>query len=146
MRSAAKGIQKSSKSWTWLQGIICGAIVAIAPGTAVLFATLAAPALGMMATSGPKEAPVRAIMLAGAASSCTPLRLLWEQGGTLTAALDILADPSRPLLSWVACGLAWLSCYVIEAVIRFTDQLRTAVSAKSLVHEREALVREWSNP
>ena len=147
MRSAAAASRKSAKSWTWLQGIVCGIVVAIAPGTAVLLAILAAPALGMLATSSPRhETPVRAMLLASAASTIMPLRLLWEQGGTFATALDLLTDPSRPLLSWVACGLAWLACHIVEVVMRFTGQLRTNGSAKSLAQERTALLREWSNP
>ena len=146
MRSATTVGPKPARPWTWLQGIVCGAVVAIAPGTAVLLAVLLAPALGILATSRPKhDAPVRAMLLAGAASAFMPLRLLWDQGGTLTAALDVLTDPSRPLLSWVACGLAWLGCHVLEAIMRFVDQMRTSASDKALSHERATLLREWSD-
>lgn len=132
------------RSWFWLQGMACGVVAAVIPGTSLVVAVLLAPGIAlyvMEATSGKPLA--RAMIFMGTASTMMPLRLLWEHGGSLDAALDLLSDPGRPLLSWLACGAAWLLGQSAEILTRFALEARTTMAVNALTAERESLKDEW---
>ncbi len=140
-KAAARG---TPRSWFWLQGVVCGGVVATAPGTAMMTAILLAPvavAYAMDATPGRPH--LRAIALLGAASTFMPLRLLWEHGGSVEAALDLLGDPLRPLLSWSCCGAGWLATELVQLARRFAVATKEAALLKQLKAERARLVEEW---
>ncbi len=132
------------RSWFWLQGMACGVAAAIIPGTSLVIAVSLAPAIAvyvMETTSGRPLA--RAMIFMGTASTMMPLRLLWEHGGSLDAALDLLSDPGRPLLSWLACGAAWFLGQSAEIVTRFALEARAKMAVNALTAERETLKGEW---
>ena len=144
-KAAAAPAQR--RSWFWLQGVICGLAAAIVPGTALMLAVLLGPGLAMYATAQGKGRPIaRAMIMMGAASTFMPLRLLWEQGGSLDAALGLLSDPARPLLSWTANGAGWLIAQATEIATQFVLNAKAAQHLRALQKEREALTAEWLGP
>ncbi len=144
-RNARRGGLRGSR--TWLHGIVCGAIVAALPGVAVIAATLLLPAVAYRLAYGTdREGPARAMLLVSAAGLFAPLRLLWDQGGTLSAALDVLSDPARPLLAWCGCGVGWLTCLVAETLVRVAAVSRREQTLRLVTKEREALIQEWTIP
>jgi hypothetical protein len=124
--------------------MVCGVAAAVVPGTALVIAVLLAPAIAMYATEPTPGRPIsRAMIFMGAASTMMPLRLLWEHGGTLDAALDLLSDPGRPLLSWFACGAAWFLGQLVEILTRFALDARARMAVRTMSAERDKLKEEW---
>ena len=132
------------RSWFWLQGMVCGVGAAAAPGTALVVAVLLAPAVAVYATEHATGRPIaRAMMLMGAASAMMSVRTLWEHGGTLDTALDLLSDPGCALLSWTACGAAWLAGQSADILTRFGLDARAKMAIRALTAERDKLNSEW---
>ena len=132
------------RSWFWVQGLVCGIVAATAPGTALMLAVLLGPGMAMYASApGRGKAHARAMILMGAATVFMPLRQLWEQGGSLDAALALLGDPARPLLSWTASGMGWLIGQVTELATQFLLNAKAAQERRALVTERQTLLDEW---
>jgi hypothetical protein len=124
--------------------MVCGVAAAVIPGTALVIAVLLAPAIAMYATEPTRGRPIaRAMIYMGTASTMMPLRLLWEHGGTLDAALDLLSDPGRPLLAWLACGAAWFLGQLTEILSRFALDARAKMAMRALSAERDKLKEEW---
>ena len=141
-KAAAAPVRR--RSWFWLQGMVCGVVAAIAPGTAVMAVVLLGPGLAMYAIGSPQSRPIaRAMIMMGAATTFMPLRLLWEQGGTLDASLGLLGDPARPILAWVASGLGWFVAQVTDLATQFILNAKAANQLRALGKEREALIAEW---
>ena len=144
VKAKSVAVPAPRRSWFWLQGMMCGVAAAVVPGTAALLVVLLAPGLAMCATERAPGKPMgRAMLLMGAASTFMPLRQLWEQGGSLEAALTILGDPANPLLSWAASGVGWLAGQVAEMTTRFVLNAQAAQRLRALNQEREALRIEW---
>ena len=144
MAKAASTSSPPRRSWFWLQGLVCGVAAAAAPGTALMLAVLLGPGLAMYATAqGPGRAVARAMIMMGAASVFMPLRLLWEQGGSLDVALELLSDPTRPLLSWTANGAGWLIGQATELVTQFFLDAQANRQLHAFKEEREELATEW---
>ena len=140
----AASVRPQRRSWFWVQGLVCGIVAATAPGTALLLGVLLGPGLAMYASAPGKGRPhARAMVMMGAASVFMPLRLLWEQGGSLDAALELLSDPSRPLLSWTASGLGWLVGQVTELITQFLLNAKATQLRRTLEIERQDLMEEW---
>lgn len=132
------------RSWFWLQGVVCGAAAAIVPGTALMVAVLLAPGLAVAFTEKTQGRPMaRAMILMGMATVCAPLRDLWEQGGSLDAALGVMADPTKPLLSWIATGFGWFVGQLTEVATRLVLDARAAQTLRTLKQERDTLMAEW---
>ena len=133
------------RSWLWLQGLVCGAAAVASPGAALLAGILLIPAFAYACLVPARNSQVcRAMLLMGAASAVGPVRLLWAGGGSLDTALEILADPVRPLLSWSACGAGWLIAELASVSIGLLRDRRSKSAARSLQRERDGLIREWS--
>ncbi len=142
--SVAAGAAPRRRSWFWLQGVVCGGAAVAIPGTALMVAVLLAPGLAMYAAEQGRSRPLaRAMILMGAASAFFPLRLLWEQGGSLDTALNLLGDPARPLLSWAASGAGWLVGQATEMATRLALDAAAAKTLRALKEERDQLNAEW---
>ena len=143
----AKGRAKAAsppRSWLWLQGAVCGGLVVLAPGTALLLGTLLLAALAMLAfETTPGRPTARAMLLMAAATALSPLLRLWDQGGSLAAALDVLSNPLVPLWSWTASGSAWLLCQTWEVVSTFIMHTADDHASRRLQEEKSKLVEEW---
>ena len=123
---------------------MAGGIAVAFPGSALLAVVLLCPAFGFYAMDTTPGRPVGKIMLlTGSAALFTPLRALWEQGGSISPALDILGDPGVPLLAWLMCGAGWLSCNVLQIGTRLFLGLQTRRRIASLEKERAAIKAEW---
>ncbi len=140
----AKAAAASPRSWLWLQGAVCGGLVVLAPGTAVLLGTLLLAAVAMAVVETTPGRPIaRSMLLMGAATALSPLLALWEQGGSFAAAIDVLSNPLVPLWSWTGSGSAWLVGQTWEVVSTFIMQAADDHSSRRLKEERSKLVDEW---
>lgn len=137
---------RQGRSWLWLQGAFCGGLLVLAPGTALVMSTLLAVAIATFAFEQTPGRPVtRSMLLMGAAASLNPLVHLWQQGGSLGVAAEMLADPVIPLWCWAASGSAWLISQLWEVLAVFIMQKADGRSEKSLKDERARLLQEWRN-
>jgi hypothetical protein len=79
-------------STIWLQGLLCGALAALAPPLALLVLVLLAPAAAAAMLEGEQGRPVaRILLLFGLAASIGPARRLWGAGDTLGSAWSFCA-------------------------------------------------------
>ena len=132
------------RSWLWLQGAICGGLVVLAPGTALVLGTLLLGAVAMAIIETTPGRPIaRSMLLMGAATALSPLLRLWEQGGSLAAAVDVLSNPLVPLWSWVGSGSAWLIGQTWEVISTFIMHTADDHASRRLKEERTKLVDEW---
>lgn len=135
------------RSWLWLQGAIAGAVAAMAPGTALVTVILLCPAMTFYTLEKTAGRPVgRTMLLCGSTATFMPLRLLWSGGNGANGALDLLADPGRPLLAWLACGTGWLLCETIQITARFALAAKTRRHLEGLKRKQTDLMEEWSLP
>lgn len=141
---AGSAATRAPRSWFWLQGLVCGGMLATAPGMGLTLLVLLAPALVAYPLDGTSGRPhFRTIALLGTASAFSPLLLLWEHGGSVDAALDLLSDPARPLLCWFCCGAGWLLTELAQMVSQLAVTGRNARTLKLLRAERTWLTEEW---
>src|ERR1700730_9281431 len=80
-------------SMVWLQGLVCGALVMLAPPTPLLLGVLLRPAiLAALLDGQPGRPKARSIALFGMAASVDPVRTLWVSGHTMPAAAALLGN------------------------------------------------------
>ena len=132
------------RSWLWLQGLACGAAVALAPGPALLVAVLLAPALvayGFERTPGkPRSEPM---LILSSAACFEPMRELWSTGRTIEASFALLSEPRHIAWAWLAAAAAWLIGEVVQLVSREFGEITVRRRVAALRQERDALTAEW---
>jgi hypothetical protein len=105
---AAKGAAVASPrqhSLVWLQGLLCGALVMLAPPTALLIGVLLGPAIfAALFDHQPGRPRARSIGLFGMAASVDPLRTLWLGGHNMAVASVLLANLRVVGAAWAAAA------------------------------------------
>jgi hypothetical protein len=139
--------RKRLPSLIWLQGLLCGALVALAPGMALLLASLLAPVIGaVMLDHQPGKPRARTAFLFAAAMCISPVHSLWTGSGDLSSAVSISLSPEMLARTWIAAGAGWglaeLAPFILRVVFTVSDQLRR----KRLESLREKLRTEWGGP
>ena len=133
------------RSWFWLQGAVAGGVFVTIPGTALIIAVLLCPGIGVYITETTKGRPVgRIMLLMGSTALFVPLRLQWAHGNSLGSAMDILSDPGRPLLAWIACGAGWMVCELVQVCARYVLAAQSRHEVKELRREKATLAEEWT--
>jgi len=119
MPAVARGPRR--RSLTWLQGLGCGAAVALVPAAALLLGVLLLPGMLSVAYDRQPGRPVaRTVLLCGAAAVVAPAMALW----------------SAAAVGWILAELApVVALAVLETV--------TAARAARLRSERDKLASEW---
>jgi hypothetical protein len=131
-------------SMLWLEGLVCGAVLAFAPATAVLLMVLLAPALLCLAVdTEPGRGMTRAVTLACVAGSMGPAWHLWMAQDRLEEAVDLIWDPMTLLLAWGGGACAWAMCQVFPAVLQGVWNMREAVRGRAIEAEIKRLRDEW---
>jgi hypothetical protein len=143
-RAAARPASRPRASYTWLQGLACGALLAFAPAFALLLGVLLAPAMtAMLLDQRPGRPVARAVFLADIAFTLAPAWHLFLGAQTLGSALDILADPTVTGLAWLAGACGWALCEVLPVLLRALSDLSTAARVSALQAEAKALRETW---
>jgi hypothetical protein len=128
----------------WLQGLACGALLAFAPGFALLLAALLAPAfVGLLLDRRPGRPIARAILLAGAAFSLAPAWHLFQGGQNVAAAMDLLVDPAILAPAWLAGSCGWAICEILPVLLRVAADVRATTRIAALQAEVRALRETW---
>jgi hypothetical protein len=134
------------RSWLWLQGLACGAALSIATAPVILAGVLLAPGLLVHATEKTPGKPVgESMLLLGLATVFMPIRILWENGHSLQACIDLLSDPARIGVSWLAAGAGWLMTELTQILGREYYEVAAKRRIASLRRERTELEEEWGS-
>lgn len=133
-------------SLVWLQGLACGAVVALTPGIAVLLAVLLAPGLVVLLLDHePGRPTARCVLLIGLATCVHPLRVLWPQTQNVTAALDMVSDLQTLGTAWSAAAAGWLLAELAPLGAKLVLETLARARAAKLRARREKLVETWGD-
>jgi hypothetical protein len=128
----------------WLQGLICGALLAFATPTAVLAGALLAPSAIAWATdTAPGRPMARAVLFAATPFAVGPLWHLWVNGHSMRTALDLLADTPALFEAWLSAAFGWAVCQILPVVLRAAADMQAARQAAQLKAELTRLREEW---
>jgi uncharacterized membrane protein YbhN (UPF0104 family) len=143
----ARARARSLRSTTWLQGLACGAVVALATPCAVLGGLLLAPGFAALVLDGEPGRPTgRATLLAGGAAAAAPLLGLWQSGANVAGALDAASNPRVLLTCWLVQAGAWLLAGITPLLIRLALDAHAAAQAARLKAERTRYEEDWGIP
>jgi hypothetical protein len=135
---------RAKASMMWLQGLACGALLAFAPGMAVLLAVLLAPAIAAFAADmEPGRGTTRSVAVACAAGAVSPAWRLWPAGGRMESVLVLLSDPLTIVLAWGSGACAWALCQVAPAILQSVWSVRETVRAHRIEAEMKQIREEW---
>ena len=144
---AARGDRAAGQrsSLAWLQGLLCGGMVALAPALALLLGALAAPGLLALAFDRAPGRPVlRAVALCNLSACVGPVRAFWSSGHRLGAGLALIGDPRVLGLAWAAGAAGWLLCECLPLAVRVLLEAVTAARAARLRARRGRIGEAWS--
>lgn len=131
-------------SLVWLQGLACGALVTLAPPTALLLGVLLAPALlAVMLDHEPGRPRARGIALCNMAGTVAPLQTLWTAGHSLATASALLGNLQVIGTAWSAAAAGWLLAEVLPIGVRVILETVSIARTAKLRAERARLVEAW---
>ncbi len=128
----------------WMGGLVCGALLAVAPPYAILLAGCLLP--GLAAWVFLPERPRRtaqAMLLFGLATSCAPLRRLWDGGGGLAVAWSQLTDPLPLAIAWFAAAFGWALAELLPLAAAAALEFEAQRQRTSLQKARRRVVDGW---
>lgn len=134
-------------SAVWLQGLACGAVVAMATPTAVLGGLLLVPGIAALLLERRAGRPAaRVALLCGAAAAAAPLIALWQTGLGVGSALAAASDPAVLAGCWAAQAGGWLLAQLAPVLLRLAFDAHAATIAARLRSERARFESEWDIP
>jgi hypothetical protein len=143
----AQSRQASSGSRLWLQGLLCGTLLAIAAPAALLAVVLGLPALlARLFERTPGHPMARNLALIAAAVTIPALAALWHAGHSWAACLDLLADLDRLAIAWAVQAGFWLAGELAPLAIRLALDAAAATQAVRLRARRAEYEQEWGLP
>ena len=135
---------KRRHSLVWLQGLGCGAVVALVPSLALLLAILLGPgglALWLDRQAGKPVA--RTVLLCSAAACVSPVRALWSAGNATETALALLGDLAVVGTVWSAAAAGWILVEVAPIATHLVLEALSRARAARLRATRTRLAAEW---
>jgi hypothetical protein len=140
----SQGVHERQSPLIWVQGLLCGALVAVAAPLALILAILLAPAgFAALFDHQPGRPTVRAVLLCGISACVHPLRRLWVGEHTIAASLAILGDPRVIALAWAAAAGGWLLAELAPLGLSLALEVANRSRAAGLRARRERLLEEW---
>ncbi len=134
----------SGSSGGWWQGLLCGALLMLAPPLALLLGTLLAPALiARMLDQGAGRPTALAVTMCNLPASVTPMLTLWRQGHDMATAMAMASDMSVVGLAWAAAGAGWLMAELAPVAIFLALEAGARTRAIRLRTVRARLEQEW---
>lgn len=134
-------------SAVWLQGLACGAVVAMATPTAVLGGLLMVPGIAALLLERRAGRPAaRVALLCGGAAAAAPMITLWQAGLGVTGAVAAASDPAVLASCWAAQAAGWLLAQLAPVALRLAFDARAAAIASRLRSERARQESEWGIP
>ncbi len=142
MRAMARTPRRHSM--VWLQGLGCGAVVALVPAMALLLGVLLLP--GVLAVLYDRQGgrPVaRTVLLCGTAAAVAPMLALWGAGNNIDACLVLLSDLRVVGTAWSTAAAGWILAELAPVAALVVLEAITQTRAARLRAAREKLVAEW---
>jgi hypothetical protein len=141
---AAKARTPRRHSLAWMQGLGCGAVVALVPALALLLGVLLLP--GVLAVLYDRQGgrPVaRTVLLCGSAATLAPTLALWGTGNSMDACMILLGDLRVVGTAWSAAAAGWILAELAPVAALIVLEAITQARAARLRAERDRLVAEW---
>jgi hypothetical protein len=133
-----------NRSLVWLSGLACGALVAIAPGTALVAACLLAPSIvALKLDHEPGRPMARTVLTCGLAGCVQPVLTLWNAGQSLDAAFAIVTDPTMAGIAWSAAAAGWLLTQLAPMGVRAVLEASSLTRATRLRLTRARIAEAW---
>jgi hypothetical protein len=144
MRAMARTPRRHSL--VWLQGLGCGAVVALVPAIALLLGVLLLP--GLLAVlydrQGGGGRPVaRTVLLCGTAAAVAPILVLWGAGNNVDACVVLLGDLRVVGTAWSAAAAGWILAELAPVAVLVVLEAITQTRTAKLRAERQRLATEW---
>jgi hypothetical protein len=142
-----RGSARRPGSTLWLQGLACGALVALATPVAALAALLMVPSLGAFLLEHPaSRVAARVALLCGLAAAAAPLAALWQSGQGVSAAVAVASDTGVLSFCWAAQAAGWLLAHLAPLLTRLALEWHATALAARLRGERARYEAEWGIP
>src|SRR5580658_2990855 len=137
-------VPAKSNALMWIQGLLCGGLVAMLPPTALLLGVLLGPALlGLFLDPQPGKPVARSILLCTLAACVKPVRLLWAAGHTMAVSMALATDADIIGTAWAAAAAGWLLAELTPVAVRVVLEGMSLRQAARLRAVRAALAEEW---
>ena len=128
----------------WIQGLLCGGLVALLPPTALLLGVLIGPALlALFLDTQPGKPIARSVLLCTLAASVRPVRTLWAAGHGIAASMALATDADIVGTAWAAAAAGWLLAELAPVAVRVVLEALSLRRAARLRAARAALAEEW---
>ena len=133
-----------SSALMWVQGLLCGGLVAMLPPTALLLGVLLGPAMLALFLDSQAGKPVaRSVLLCTLAACVKPVRALWVAGHGMAASMALATDPDVIGTAWAAAAAGWLLAELAPIGVRVVLEGVSLRQAAQLRVMRAALAEEW---
>jgi hypothetical protein len=134
-------------SLVWVQGLACGALVALAPSLALMIGILLGPGIIALAfDSDPGKPVARTVLLCGIAACVDPIRTLWGAGHGLDMTMALVSDLGTVGTAWSAAAAGWLLAELAPIVVRAVLEASSFARAAQIRAARAKLADEWGLP
>ena len=131
-------------SLAWLQGLGCGAVVALVPAMALLLGVLLLPGLlAVLYDRQPGRPVARTVLMCGTAAAIAPVLALWGAGTTIDACVGLLGDLRVTGTAWSAAAIGWILAELAPVVALVALEAITAARTARLREARDKLAAEW---
>src|SRR5271167_3456678 len=133
-----------SNALMWIQGLLCGGLVALLPPTALLLGVLLGPALlALFLDPQPGKPIARSVLLCTLAACVKPVRMLWAAGHGMAASIALATDADIVGTAWAAAAAGWLLAELLPVAVRVVLEAMSLRQAARLRAVRAALAEEW---
>ena len=145
--TTAPGTTKPRSGMIWIQGLLCGGLIAWMPAMATLSAILLAPGLiAYFVDRSPNRAVGRSVLLFGAVLAPQNLLTLWHAGNSMAASLSMAADIRRVATIWALQASGWMLAELTPVLVRLVLDAKSLARRAQLQRRRAGLEEEWSLP
>ena len=143
----AVGGKVGGGSRLWVQGLVCGTVIAVAAPSVLLVAVLGLPGLlALLFDREPGRPIARNVLLFGAAVAMPSLAALWHAGRDWAACLDLLSDVGRVATAWALQAGGWLVGELAPLAVRAGMEATAAAQAARLRARRARYEEEGGLP
>ena len=128
----------------WMQGLLCGGLVALLPPTALLLGALLGPALVALFLDGQPGKPIaRSVLLCTLAACVKPVRVLWAAGHGMAASIALATDADIVGTAWAAAAAGWLLAELAPVAVRVVLEAVSLSQVARLRARRAAVAEQW---
>ena len=136
--------RKTRQGSGWMGGVFCGALLAVAPAYALLLGGSLLPGLAawLISSARPRRTAV-AMLLFGLAMTADRIGDLWQIGGSLGEAWNLLAAPVPLLMAWFAAAFGWALTELLPLAVSAAFEFEAQRQSLSLRRARRRVVEGW---